>query len=144
MGFRNRNNHICMGYIHQLYKDNHSDDTRYRSKLRARINEEFPNELHFLTIDGRTPQVIVSQKGINENTVIQDKKILIKQTSSLLRSDILEYMSTLSDTAWPPTIDSSSSNEEKMPKSLKMFMNKILTYPSYKKKDNPVVERLSL
>ena len=124
-----------------MYSDGHAGDTRYRNKLKTRILEEFPNKFHFLTIDGMTPQVIVSKEGIGERTILQDKDILIKQTASLLREDITDYMNSLKDTPWPPMIESLTSNEQKMPQSLKLFMDKLLTSPGH---DSEIVERLSL
>ena len=67
-----------MAYIHQLYNDNHSGDTRYWNRLKTRLLEEFPDEFQFLTIDGKTPQVIVSKKGISKNIILHNKEILIK------------------------------------------------------------------
>ena len=75
-----------------LCKVKDTGDTRYRNRLKARIIEEFPDQLYFLTVDCKTPQILVSQKGIAETTIFQDKEILIKQTASLLRNDIKDYM----------------------------------------------------
>ena len=116
-----------MAHIHLLYKDKHTSDTRYRNRLEARIIEEFPDQLYFLTVDGKTPQVLVSQKGIAETTILQDKEILIKQTASLLRNDIKDYMKFLKDTPWPPTIESLIYNDRKIPTPVKLFMDKLLT-----------------
>ena len=41
---------------------------------------------------------------------------------------------------WPPTIESLTSNDQKMPQSLKLFMNKLLTLPGH---DSEIAERLS-
>ena len=125
------NQPVSMAHIHLLYKDKHTGDTRYRNRLKARIIEEFPDQLYFLTVDGKTPQVVVSQKGIAETTILQDKEILIKQTTSLLRNDIKDYMKSLEDTSWPPTIESLTYNDRKIPTSVKLFMDKLLTSPGH-------------
>ena len=108
-----------MAHVHQMYSDGHTGNTRYRNKLKTRILEEFPNKFHFLTIDGKTPQVIVSKEGIGERTILQDKDIVIKQTASLLRGDITDYMNSLNDMPWPLAIESLTSDDQKMPQSLK-------------------------
>ena len=107
------NQPLSMAHVHQMYSDGHAGDTRYRNKLKTRILEEFLNNFHFLTIDGKTPQVIVSKEGIGERTILQDKDILIKQTASLLREDITDYMNSLKDMPWPPMIESLTSNDQK-------------------------------
>ena len=127
-----------MAHIHLLYKDKHTGDTRYRNRLKARIIEGFPDQLYFLPVDGKTPQVVVSQKGIAETTTLQDKEILIKQTASLLRNYIKDYMKSLEDTPWPPTIESLT---RKIPTSVKLFMDKLLTSPGH---DSDMAECLSL
>ena len=132
------NQPLSMAHVHQMYSDGHADDTRYCNKLKTRILEEFPNKFHFLIIDGKTPQVIVSNEGIGERTILQDKDILIKQTASLLREDITDYMNSLKDMPWPPTIEYLTSNDQKMPQSLKLFMDKLLTSPCH---DSEIVER---
>ena len=135
------NQPLSMAHVHQMYSDGHAGNARYRNKLKTRILEEFPNKFHFLTSDGKTPQVIVNKEGIGERTILQDKDILIKQTASLLREDITDYMNCLKDMPWPPTIESLTSNDQKMPQSLKLFMDKLLTSPGH---DSEIVERLSL
>ena len=124
-----------------MYSNGHSGDTRYRNKLKTRILEEFPNKFHFLTVDGKTPQVIISKEGIGERTILQDKIILIKQTASLLLEDITDYMNSLKDMPWPPTIESLTSNCQKMPQSFQLFMDKLLTSPGH---DSEIVKCLSL
>ena len=94
-----------------------------------------------MTIDGKKPQVIVSKEGIWERTILQDKDILIKKTASRLREDITDYMNSLKDMPWPPTIEFLTSNDQKMPQSLKLFMDKLLTLPGH---DCEIVERLAL
>ena len=72
---------------------------------------------------------------------MQDKDILIKQTASLLREDITDYMNSLKDMPWPLIIESLTSNDQKMPQSFKLFMDKLLTSPGH---DSEIVELLSL
>ena len=55
---------LHLSLIHDLYADDHDGDTRYCSKLKQKIVEAFPEKLLFFTIDGRSPQVVVSSEGI--------------------------------------------------------------------------------
>ena len=47
-----QNQAISMTVLHDLY-GLHTQDTRYRSKLKNRILTKFPNQLLFLTIDAK-------------------------------------------------------------------------------------------
>ena len=50
-------------------------------------------------------------------------------------------MNSLKDMPWPPMIESLTSNDQKMPQSLTLFMDKLSTSPGH---DSEIVERLSL
>ena len=71
----------------------------------------------------------MSKEGIGETTILQDKEILIMQTASLLREDITDCMNSLKDMPWPPMNEFLTSNDQKMPHGLKLFMGKLLTSP---------------
>ena len=60
-----------------------------RSKLKGRIKTKFGNQLLFLTINSTTPQVVVSSERINSNTILKNKKEVIKECAKQLRQDIL-------------------------------------------------------
>ena len=61
----------------------------YRSKLKDQIKTKFGNQLLFLTINSTTPQVVVSSERINSNTILKNKKEVIKECAKQLRQDIL-------------------------------------------------------
>ena len=46
-----------MAVVHEMYGDGHLGDIRYRSKLKQRSLDIYPEQLYFLTVDGKTPQV---------------------------------------------------------------------------------------
>ena len=57
---------VSMAVVHEMYGDGNLGDTRYKSKLKQKILDIYPEQLYFLTVDGKTPQVIVSKEGIFE------------------------------------------------------------------------------
>ena len=59
------NQAVSMAVVHEMYEDGHLGDTRYRSKLKQKILDIYPEQLYFLTVDGTTPQVIVSKEGVS-------------------------------------------------------------------------------
>ena len=56
----------------------------YRVKLKQRILLEYGNELLFLTTDSKSPQVIVSAKGLDTATVVKDNKETIGRMCKIL------------------------------------------------------------
>ena len=62
-----------MAVVHEMYGDGHLGDTRYRSKLKQNILDIYPEQLYFLTVDGKTPQVIVSKEIISSKNLCTPK-----------------------------------------------------------------------
>ena len=58
-----------MAEVHEMYLDGHLGDTRYRSKLKQKILDIYPEQLYLLTVDGKTPQVIVSKERISSKNL---------------------------------------------------------------------------
>ena len=95
-----QNQAISMTVLHDLY-GLYTQDTRYRSKLKNRILTKFPDQLLFLTIDAKTPQVVISCEGINKNTLLKNCEEVIKQAAEYLREDIREYALDSPELQWP-------------------------------------------
>ena len=91
------NQAISMAVIHELYDDGHVGDTRYRRRLKQRILDLYPDDLLFLTIDGKTPQIVVSREGITTTSTTNTKEYLLKAAAKALCSEILEYEKSLPD-----------------------------------------------
>ena len=98
------NKAISMKGIHELYSDGHSGDTRYRSKLKQRILKEFPDLLCFVKIDNNSPEVVVSEEGINSATLPNEKLPVLRKTTEYIREDILKFADEISDCQWLPCI----------------------------------------
>ena len=110
----------------------HTEDTRYHSKLKARIQAAYPDKLFFAAIDANTPEVLIDADAINSHTLIKNHDHLLMKAAECLRQDILEYAKNIPDSKWPPTIEDLSSDARKPPKSLESFMSYLL-----KNKDHP-------
>ena len=120
------NQAVSMAVVHEMYGDGHLGDTRYRSKLKQKILDIYPEQLYFLTVDGKTPQVIVSKKGISSNNLMHTKECLLHNTAKALRQDTLDYESSLPDLPWPPQVETLKERMESMPKSLTDFLSTLL------------------
>ena len=80
-----------MTLIHELYADGHSGDSRYRSKLKQKIVDYFPDQLHFLTIDGKSAQVVVSKEGTYSK--IGSKETTLQEAAKCLQDDVISLIS---------------------------------------------------
>ena len=85
------NQAVSMAVVHEMYGDGNLGDTRYRSKLKQRILDIYPEQLYFLTVDGKTSLVIVSKEGISSNNFMHSKECSLHNAAKALRQDILDY-----------------------------------------------------
>ena len=125
-----------MSLTHDLYADDHDGDTRYRSKLKQKIAEAFPEKLLFLTIDGKSPQVVVSSEGIYSKNMMGCNEALLQEAAKYLQSEVLAYENCLPELPWPPQIDTLVERSELIPSSLINFLNILLkstNHPNSKK-----------
>ena len=60
------NQAVSMEKAHSIYRDGHAGDKRYRGKLKKRLQDYICDSITFVTIDGKTPQVIINSKGLSE------------------------------------------------------------------------------
>ena len=95
------NQAVSMAVVHEMCGDGLLGNTRYRSKLKQKIPDIYPEQLYFLTVDGKTPQVIVSKEGISFNNLMHTEECLQHNAAKALRQDILDYESSLPDLPWP-------------------------------------------
>ena len=81
-----QNQAISITVLNDLY-GGHVQDTRYRSKLKAKILSKFPNQLLFVTIDGKH-QVGISSYGIKSNTLLKNRERNLNQAADFLGEDV--------------------------------------------------------
>ena len=70
------NQAVSMHILHDLYGLS-TDDTRYRSKIKARVQSEFTDRLYFVFINETTPEVVTSTESIKSHVLSNDKEHLL-------------------------------------------------------------------
>ena len=103
------------------------DDTRYRHKLKLRLNETFPEKIMFLQPNNRCPYVVIACDSIEEVlTTITHPQTCIKSAAATLRADILSYCNAIKDQHWPPAIETVTAEYGSPPDLLKLFRNTLI------------------
>ena len=120
-----QNQAVSMALIHEIYGI-HTQDTRYRSKLKSRIQSYFPEKLFFVSVGKTVPEVLISKDGINLHTLFNDPDFIIKEAAETLRSDILDYTNSMPKLKWPPYIDDLTSEAMQPPQSIVLFLGQLL------------------
>ena len=93
---------VSMTYLHQLYGLN-PGGSRYRSKLKSRIQNIFPSELIFVKVKTNIAEIVLS-KTVFDNIIHYsiDKDSSINEVASIIKLDIVSYCKTLPEMSWPP------------------------------------------
>ena len=56
-------------------------------------------------MDGKTPEVVVSNEGLHSTTMVKDKTGTIKQAAEYLQEEILEHASNTDTLDGPPRLE---------------------------------------
>lgn len=116
---------VSMKELHSLYGLS-VDDTRYRSKLKKKLESKFPNDICFLS-----PKSMKSAEYVaNKATILEDahgsRDESIRIVANYLREDITNHATSLPHLEWPPSIEQITSDERKPPRSVTYFFENLL------------------
>ena len=141
------NKAVSISVVHEIYGTGFGQqyERSYRAKLKSKLISEYGEKLQFLTIDGKSPEVIIvviieviaSSEGLKTATIIRDKDFILKEAANYLREDILEYAANLNETPWPPSKESLRCAERDLPSTLESFFSTVL-----KSKEHSLAEPL--
>ena len=115
-----------MKLLHQIYGLG-IGDTRYRNKLKKRLEQDFGDNITFLKSNNvHLPEVVISSDYFTLETVIQNNKQTLENAAKILRDDILQKFKTYSPKTWPPSIEEIMSDDLNPPDSVYLFMKSLL------------------
>eukprot|EP00794_Sanderia_malayensis_P018445 gene18445-biopygen15542 len=126
-----------MAVLHTIY-GLFPKDTRYRSKLKSRILSEFQEELYFLVVNNKTPEVIINAEAIDSHTLFNSRDHIIKQTADYLREDIIKLAKETPELRWPITMEELNKDRRQPTESVISILECLL-----KSKDHPNRDRVS-
>lgn len=128
------NQAVSMKVLHDIF-GLHPEDTRYRSKLKARIQSEFGDKLYFLVATHNTPEVVVNASAIDHHTLFNDRSHVIEQAAQYLREGIIQFVKATPELAWPFSIDEVTSENRQAPDSVFCFLQCLLQNKSHQKSE---------
>ena len=70
------NHAVSMKVLHDIF-GLETEDTRYRSKLKSRIQTTFPSKLYFLTVNSNIPEVVINASAIVSHITFTDHSHII-------------------------------------------------------------------
>ena len=112
--------------------------TSYENLLKQRIVKQFREGIVILSTESK--QCYIARKEFNKENPDHRKEIIGK-AATYLREDRNSPVSNLEEIVWPPTIEQLSSEERKLPESVRDFFQTVLTNGS--RRDSNAVSRLA-
>ena len=116
------NQAVSIAKIHEIYGDGNSKDTRYRHKLKQKIEECFGDDIRFLTIDKVTPQIVINAKSLNETAIVRSREVIVNLAAEYLKEDIQSYAERTPELSWPPSVTDLERQEKDMPCSVEKIL----------------------
>ena len=106
------------------------EDSRLRSKVKQRIENEFGDKIAFVSIAYHESQIVVSRSVLEDtcvsNFIKENKKFILKESARHLWSDITEMISKAPELPWPPTTEALSWPDRQPPESVKELFRSVL------------------
>ena len=98
-----------MKQLHAIY-GLHAGDSRYRNKLKLRLEVTFSDKISFMQPNKKCAEVVINSDSIEQilNTK-SDPNSCIQNVATTIRADILAYCSQFKDQHWPPTVETVTS-----------------------------------
>ncbi len=120
---------VSMKLLTDVYGLN-KDDTRVRSKVKKKLENEFGDQILFVSVAYHEAQVVISRKAISETSlssfVRENKDFILKEAAKILRGDIIDMIATAPSLRWPPTVEDLTVDERQPPQSLIEFLSLML------------------
>ena len=114
---------VSLKTLHQIY-DLCVDDTRYRHKLKHRLQSQFRDKILFISPPGKRCEVIISTNCFDGK--FNCNKDVIEIAANIIRNDIVKKFQGLVQSSWPPSSTELSSYERKPPESVYTFLNNLM------------------
>ena len=128
-----------MSLLHTIYGLSCSN-SRYWSKLKDRIMKRFKDQINFLPVGPKTPEILVDASTPVSELAFKDKSGCIIKAAEYLRNDI-SYSQNLPTVSWPPQAEL-QRNDKLLPPNLLLFLRHMLHSQIPKRKPSDSVDRI--
>eukprot|EP00794_Sanderia_malayensis_P002234 gene2234-2545_t len=107
-----------------------SKERQNRHLLKDRLSKQFPGQLLFVKTDYHEPHIVISASCIETSAFssvpLLDKEFYINKAAFILRDEVLDFVKSLPELPWPPTVQSMSAENRLGPELLLNFYKKLL------------------
>ena len=138
-------NIVSMLKMHEVYGIN-TEDSRYRNKLKVRLEKEFKEQISFFQPDRKCHELVFRSDLLEEVfNSLTDTETCIKNVAAKIRSGIIDHCNRIGSNTWPITLESVMLEYGDPPHLLKLFLSSLLQNSESKKSQfgpNKRIDRL--
>ena len=121
-----------MKVIHNIYELG-VDDSRYRSKLKQRLQNHFKDRISFLTPKEKACDIVIPKSCLDASAVHYDITKTAKVAATHIREEILKKTEDLPEVNWPPSIEELSEPDRTPVNSLITFLETLIYLEGHRK-----------
>ena len=129
-----------MKLLHEIYAIGIGSSS-YRNKLKARLKNDFGDQICFLSQENKTLcEVVISNEYFTADTVLHSEEQTVKHAAKILRRSVFEKFESFSMEEWPPDPNRFNSVDLQPPQIVQTFVRSLLQPASSNR--TPNIERI--
>ena len=121
-----------MNVIHKIC-DSGVDDSRYRNKLKKRLQNYFKERTSFTKPTTKACEIVIPTACIDASAINHNKMSTVQAAANYIREDILNKLESLPITEWPPSIEQLSNPDHSPAESLCKFLETVIYLNGHRK-----------
>ena len=115
-----------MKLLHEIYGLG-IGNTSYRHKLKTRLQNDFGEDISFLSQKNKTlPEIVISAEYLTADTIFHSNEQTIKHAAKILTKDIFQKFDSFTMEDWPPDPEQLNASELEPPQSVQYFVKSLL------------------
>lgn len=95
---------VSMKVIHEIYELG-VDDSRYRNKLKQRLEKHFKDRIYFLTPKEKACDIVVPKSCLDASAIHYDISKTVKVAATYIREEIFKKTKDLPEVTWPASVE---------------------------------------
>ena len=121
-----------MNVIHKIC-DLGVDDSRYRNKLKKRLQNYFKERISFIKPTTKACEVVIPTACIDASAINHNKMSTVQAAANYIRGDILNKLESLPIIEWPPSMEQLSNPDHSPAESLCKFLETVIYLERHRK-----------
>ena len=121
-----------MNVIHKIC-DSGVDDSRYRNKLKKRLQNYFKERISFIKPTAKACKIVIPTACIDASAINHNEMSTVQAAANYIGEGILNKIESLPISEWPPSIEQLSNTDHSPAESLCKFLETVIYLNGHRK-----------